>query len=318
MKNNSGVLVFVQVCSGKLMQVSMELLAKGRTLAEKKDCPLYGLLAFPDAGKYMQTLSCFGITKLYTMEREHAVLFREDIYADALVNCVQDCRPEIVLVGSTPEGKSMAASAAARLRTGLTADCTALQFDERGFLVQTRPAYGGKRMADIITPSCVPQMVTVRQGILNEPERSVFHTPEIRKISVKTVSGIQISSEHPSDRGSELAHAKIILAVGAGVQKREDLETFYNYAQKMNARLASSRALVEKGWMPARTQIGLSGSAVSPQLLICCGISGSVQFLAGIRNAKKVIAINTDENAPIFKEADAYIVGDMYKIFEKY
>ena len=317
MRGYKGILVYVQVCGKKISDVSEELLAAGRRLADERHCPLYLLLAGYRMDGMIDRVSGYGAARVYLMDGEPVQNFRETVYGEILVECIRDCMPEIVLIGSTPEGKSTAAYAAAKLKTGLTADCTGLTLNEEGLLVQTRPAYGGRLMADILTKTARPQMVTVRRGVLNNPCPACGQKPEIKKLSGVEIQGLQIVSEYPCI-SDPLLDAEIILAVGAGVRKREDISLFQSYAEKMHAQLASSRALVERGWMPPQSQIGLSGQAVAPKLLICCGISGSVQFCAGIRGAKKIIAVNTDRSAPVFREADFYIIGDMYKIFEKY
>ena len=317
MRESRGILVYVQVREKEIAEVSWEMLEIGKSLADAKNGPLYVCLAGNCAENELNRLFWYGIRTLYTGKDDISQGFCEEEHGLMLTECIWKCCPEVVLTGSTPEGKSTAAFAAANLRTGLTADCTALSWNKDGLLLQTRPAYGGKIMADILTKTARPQMVTVRQGAVQEHCKKKYQKPKMVYLNRPVCRHIQILSEKKQVLKEELRSAETILAIGAGIREKSDIKNFYNYAEKIGAYLAASRALTEKGWMPAHRQIGLSGSAVFADLLICCGISGSVQFCAGIQNVKKIIAVNTDKKAPIFKMADVCITGDMYEVMEK-
>jgi electron transfer flavoprotein alpha subunit len=224
-------------------------------------------------------------------------------------------KPSIVLIGGTIEGRTIAPRLAVEYRSGLTADCTKLDIDEAGHLIQTRPAFGGNIMASIITETARPQFATVRQGIYEKPAR--LETAEVPvEFFDFSVTGrkIKLLGTEKIINKNNLTDQKVLVVAGNGVKRKEDLEMLRDLADLLGGRLASSRALVEKGWMTPGDQIGLSGSAVCPKCMITCGVSGSVQFMAGMKTTPNIIAINTDANAAIFDIAHYPICADLYEI----
>jgi electron transfer flavoprotein alpha subunit len=232
--------------------------------------------------------------------------------APALLHCVGELRPEILLLGATPEGRSLAPLAAVSLETGITADCTALALNAGGLLVQTRPAFGGGLMAEILTPQARPQMATLRYGIF--PHRAAGEGGSTRLVPADPgplpPAKTQAEALTAPAAGEE---APVVLALGGGVRAREDIEFFQNLSRVLGAELMSSRSLVERGWFPQSRQIGLSGRCVAPELLITLGIAGSVQFMAGIQGARRICALNTDPAAPILRIADIPLICDLYE-----
>ncbi len=318
----SGFLVYLQAEKGCLLPVSFEMIGTALRLrdssaaGQKVSAVLVGSGVTPLAG----ALSGYGLDSVFVYDDPCFASFRADATAAAVADCVRLLKPAVLLFGATNEGRTIAPLVAVAFKTGLTADCTELFINPEGLLAQVRPAFGGNVMARIVTKHTRPQMVTVRSGVMPAaarcegpaPKISVLKAPEAARSSrIRVVSREEVSGE------KGLSEAKIILAVGSGVAKKEDLDFFRDCAEKMGASFASSRALVEKGWMPLCAQIGLSGTAVAPELLIACGISGSVQFRAGIGGAKRIIAINSDENAPIFLAAHKYAVGNMYELLPR-
>lgn len=314
----SGFLVYLQAEKGRLLPVSFEMIGtalrlRGGSAGQKVSAVLIGSGVTPLA----EALSGYGLDSVFVYDDPCFASFRADAYAAAVADCVRLMKPAALLFGATNEGRTIAPLVAVAFKTGLTADCTELFINSDGLLAQVRPAFGGNVMARIVTKNTRPQMVTVRSGVMPVAVRSEGPAPKAVALHApKSARSSRIRVVNREEAAGEkgLSEAKIILAVGNGVAKKEDLDFFRDCAEKMGASLASSRALVEKGWMPLCAQIGLSGTAVAPELLIACGISGSVQFRAGIGGAKRIIAINSDKNAPIFLAAHKYAVGNMYEL----
>lgn len=313
----SGILVYLQTDEdGRLLPVAYELASKASELAAQNGEEVCGLIA---ASGMRETYSQIpGIGKLFAALGAQYSQFSYRIFSETVIRCILRCRPSAVLFGATPEGRSIAPAAAVYFRTGLTADCTELRMDEDGNLIQIRPAFGGNVMAEIITPSARPQMATVRPGVMagNHPvtrERypvEILENPPCERTMCRTVE------RTPSGKG-RMADAEFIVAVGGGIADRNDIDRVRRWAEKNGAAFGCSRKLVERGWMPGERQIGLSGSSVAPKLLITFGVSGSVQFLAGIRRAEYVVAVDCCEDAPIFDRANRGILGDLYDILSE-
>ena len=220
-------------------------------------------------------------------------------------------KSDVVLVPATPEGRTLSSQIAAMLKTGVTADCTELKFDEDGLLVQTRPAFSGNIMASIITREKRPQIASLRFS--SDIQKSEKQTELIFEKSQDTSTPYE-ASWLDTALNDENKHSDIIIAVGGGLNEKDDIEKFRILSEKLGAELYSSRILVDRGWMQRKNQIGLSGNSVSPKTLITFGISGSLQFRAGLENIEKLISINTDPDAPIMKIADVPIVCDLYEV----
>ena len=228
--------------------------------------------------------------------------------------------PAVLLAGGTPIGRTLAPRLAARFRTGLTADCTVLDIKENTDHEQLRHAFGGNLMAHINTPNHRPQFATVRYKIFALPEPVENPSGVIEHCSVepsKLVSDIRVVAVEPKSPEVGIEETEVIVAVGRGVKKQVELDLFRRLAAMRIGQLAGTRCLVENGWLDHRCQFGLSGRTVSPKLILCCGISGSVQFVAGMKGAEKLIAVNTDPAAPIFNVAHIGIVGDLYEVLPR-
>ena len=258
----------------------------------------------------------YGTDEVFLYEDQELSYFRAEPYTAMLEDFIRAIKPSVVLVGGTITGRSLAPRAAARFHTGLTADCTVLDITESTDLDQIRPAYGGNIMAHIRTPRHRPQFATVRYKIFPIPPKCTPNGKVTRRALSKDAlaTAIEILSVTPKAQESGIEDAEVIVAGGRGLKKPEDLAMLQELAGLLNGRVASSRALVEAGWTDPRQQIGLSGRTVKPKLLIACGISGAIQFVAGMSGAEQIIAINTDPKAPIFKVAHVAITGDLYEI----
>lgn len=296
---------------GELLSVSLELTGLARRLADEKGCGVTALLGGGTQDDAAQLIAA-GADRVICGNQVALTQQLEEPYTDWICRLVAEHKPEILLFGATPFGRSLAPCVAARLGTGLTADCSVLDIDpETGLLRQTRPAFGGNLMATIVTPHHRPQMATVRPGVMPMP------TPdETRQGEIVTDSGavepglVQLLEEIRGAGGSQLQKAEIIVSVGRGIGQRKNMKLAQELAEKLGGVMGVSRPLVEMGWATQAQQIGQTGTAVSPKLLIACGISGAIQHLAGIAGAEKVIAVNTDPDAPIFGAADYKVVAD--------
>ena len=220
-------------------------------------------------------------------------------------------------MGATNVGRSLAPRVAARFRTGLTADCTILEMKENTDLVQIRPAFGGNIMAQIVTENNRPQFCTVRYKIFSAPERSEEAKGEIVNMKLEEkrfASAIEVLEIIKKEKGFDISEADVIVAVGRGVKSEKDLPMVQEFADAIGAKMACTRPNIENGWFDPRLQIGLSGRTVKPKLIIAVGVSGSVQFAAGMQNSEYIVAINNDKNASIFNIAHCGIVGDLYEV----
>jgi len=294
-----------------LLDVALELTGLARRLADERGTQVVALLSSEKKDEAARLIAA-GADRVICSAQPALQQRLEEPYTDWVVALARERRPEILLFGATPFGRSLAPRVAARLQTGLTADCSVLDIDpETGLLRQTRPAFGGNLMATIITPNRRPQMATVRPGVMALPLPDSTRRGVVERDSTAVQAGlVQLLEETQGNGGSQLQKAKIIVSAGRGIGARKNLKLVYALAEKLGGTVGASRALVEMGWARQDQQIGQTGTAVSPDLLIACGISGAIQHLAGIAGAGKVIAINTDPQAPIFGAADYKVVAD--------
>ena len=312
-----GIAVVAEVEDGSIHPVTLELIGKAKELAAKVSEPVFCLLIGTDISGKAKMLLEYGADEVFVYDQPELRHFRIEPYTAVLEDFIRNNKPSAVLVGGTPAGRSLAPRAAARFRTGLTADCTKLDISGESDLDQIRPAYGGNIMAHINTPRHRPQFATVRYKIFSIPPRNPNASGRIHECELtpeKLVSAIEITDVQPKAQEKGIEEAEVLVVAGRGVRKVEDLALLQELADLLGGKLASTRALVEAGWIDARRQIGLSGRTVKPKLIITCGVSGAIQFVAGMNGAEKIIAINTDSAAPIFQVAHIGITGDLYKI----
>ena len=312
-----GIAVVAEIEDGNIHPVTFELVGKAKELAAKVGYPVYCLIAGNGISGKAELLLEYGADEVFVYDQPELEHFRIEPYAAVLEDFINKVKPSSVLVGGTPAGRSLAPRVAARFRTGLTADCTKLDISENSDLDQIRPAYGGNIMAHINTPRHRPQFATVRYKIFSIPRREANPAGKIHNCSVdstKLLSDITVKELRAKSREKGIEEAEVLVVAGRGVKKVEDIAMLRELADLLGGKLASTRALVEAGWVEPRCQIGLSGRTVKPKLIITCGVSGAIQFVAGMNSSEKIIAINTDENAPIFNVAHIGIRGDLYKI----
>lgn len=313
-----GVLVFGEQRYGKITPVVYELIGKGRELADKLGEKLSCVVLGENMGGQAEELISYGVDKVYLYDDPALGIFRDDPYVDLIVDLVRKVKPNIFLIGATFIGRSIAPRIASQLKTGLTADCTGLEIDsESRLLLQTRPAFGGNIMATIICRNHRPQMATVRYKIMKRAEKVPGHKGEVINMMFnreKIRDRVKVKGFFKEEVGVSITDAEIIVSGGRGLGGPEGFKLLKELADLLGGAVGASRTAVDEGWISYAHQVGLSGKTVRPRLYIACGISGSVQHLAGMGGSDIIVAINKDPSAPIFKVADIGLVGDLYEV----
>jgi electron transfer flavoprotein alpha subunit len=314
-----GVWVFIEQSHGEIKGVAHELLGEGRKLADELGEELAGVLIGNGVEAQAKDVFASGADKVYLVEGPEYDHYNTEAYTVAFVDLIQKYKPSAILVGATNDGRDLGPRVAARVRTGLCADCTNLSIDaETKLVLWTRPAFGGNIMADILCPEHRPQMGTVRPKVFKKPTPDFSRTGEIVKVASKVkesdlkVKLLEILAVCASN--CKLEEADIIVSGGRGLGKPENFAAVEALAEAMGGAVGASRAAVDAGWKPALHQVGQTGKTVGPKIYIACGISGAIQHLAGMSSSDTIIAINKDADAPIFKVADYGIVGDVMEV----
>ena len=312
-----GVWVFAEQRSGVVASVSYELLGVGRKLADELSVELAAVL-FGASEEEAEELIRWGADKVYFCGDQIFSRFNDEPYAQLLSSLITTHKPEIVLAGATPIGRSFIPRVAAKLGTGLTADCTSLSIDkETRNLLQVRPAFGGNIMATILCPHTRPQMATVRPRVMKRGEYNKSKKGEILHIETGNIScrtKVIDSIREATDIAVNLQEANIIVAGGRGMGGAKNFELLKELAELFGGVVGASRAAVDEGWISYRHQIGQTGKTVCPKIYFACGISGAVQHLVGMQSSDIIVAINKNPEAPIFNVATYGIVGDVHEI----
>ena len=316
----SGIWAFAEQRNGKISSVVTELLGAGRDLAETTGEKVTAVLLGHDMEPAARDLIHYGADEVIYVDDPVLAQFNDGPYSSVLSDLIEERRPSIVLAGATFMGRSFIPMVASRVRTGLTADCTALAIDpETGDLLQTRPAFGGNIMATIICPRHRPQMATVRHKVLPAAPKDPHHKGEVHIIKGVDEAKIDIRTrvvevvEEVMDTVN-LAEADIIVSGGRGLGGPEGFKVIEELALLLDGAIGASRSVVDSGWIPYSHQVGQTGKTVQPKLYIACGISGAVQHLAGMQASEVIVAINKDADAPIFDVATYGLVGDVFTI----
>jgi len=307
-----GIWVFAEQRYGKLKPVSLELLGKARELAARLNAKVTSVLFGHGIEFLARDLIAYGADQVLMMDEKWLGDFNDRIYGELMTDLIKEHKPEIVLVGATSKGRSLAPYISLSLQTGLTADCTGLSIDDEGLLVQTRPAFGGNLMAEIVCPHNRPQMATVRPKVFKPMDPDYEKRGQITRIQKEPIEGlVKLIRNIDNAEGQSLTDAEIIVSVGRGIGSAANIRLAGELADALGGVLASSRPLVDMGWMPYSRQVGQTGKTVAPRIYIACGISGAIQHLAGLADIDTIIAINQDPEAPIFKVANYGIVADV-------
>lgn len=314
------VWVFIESFEDQPKSVGLELLGQGRRLADELGQKLVAVALGRDTTELARASALYGADQVITVDGEEYAGYSADAYGYAFLKLVDKYKPNVILIGATVNGRDLGSKLAVSLRTGLTADCTALRVDEETKnIVWERPAFGGNLYAQILCATTRPQMGTCRPGAFkmpperpeNHPEciRESIHVPQdsLRTRVLEFVKAAK-SGEIP------LGQAQVIVSGGRGMKNAENFALLRELADALGGTVGCSRAAVDAGWMPQSRQVGQTGTTVSPRLYIACGISGAIQHIAGMSESDTIVAINKDENAPIFEVADYCIVGDLFEV----
>jgi len=316
---------------GKVADVSLELLSKGRKLAEQLNVKLEAVLLGNNLAAAKEQLAWFGIYKLHCADDSRLFPYRTLPHAKIVQSVFEKEKPEIALFGASSVGRDLAPRVASALKCGLTADCTSLEIGDheekkagktyKNLLYQIRPAFGGNIIATIINPETRPQMATVREGVMKLEPLTTANTPEIQQIDLSILTPIeevvQIIDRHIEPPKVNLKGSQIIVAGGYGMGSKENFESLHKLAEVLGGEVAATRAAVDAGFCGHERQVGQTGVTVRPKLYIACGISGSVQHRAGMDQSAKIISINSDADAPVNAIADYTVVGDVMQIIPK-
>ncbi|WP_077841180.1 electron transfer flavoprotein subunit alpha/FixB family protein, partial [Clostridium beijerinckii] len=313
-----GVWVFAEQREGELQKVSLELLGEGRRIADELGVNLTALLLGSNIEGLAKTLAEHGADEVLVADDKNLEHYTTDAYTKVICDLANERKPGILFVGATFIGRDLGPRIAARLSTGLTADCTSIDVDvTNGDLLATRPAFGGNLMATIACPEHRPQMATVRPGVFakitTDPSKCKIEKVDVKladsDVRTKVLETIKAKKDIV-----DIAEADFIVSGGRGVGNKENFQLLKELAEALGGTVAGSRAAVEKGWIDGAYQVGQTGKTVRPQIYIACGISGAIQHVAGMQDSDLIIAVNKDDSAPIMKIADYAIVGDLTKV----
>ena len=323
-----GVFIYAQQVDNKIDAIALELLGKANDLAADLGTDVTAVLIGSDVKGLVDELAEYGADKVIVVDDPELKEYRTEPYTHALASVINEYKPDILLVGATAIGRDLGPRVSARVATGLTADCTVLEIGEfkargdkeprQGQLLMTRPAFGGNTIATIACPDNRPQMATVRPGVMqkiapiagakaNVVEFNPGFTPNNRYVEILNVVKAVKST-------ANIMEAKILVSGGRGVGSKENFKLLEDLAEVLGGTVSCSRAVVENGWLPVDLQVGQTGKTVRPQIYFAIGISGAIQHVAGMEDSDLIIAINKDEDAPIFDVADYGLVGDLNKI----
>ncbi len=313
-----GVWVFAEQHKGGISSVALELLGEGRKLADKRQAKLSAIFIGHGIKEKAKDLIAYGADVVYLADDPALKDFNDDSYSAVLTTLATLHKPEIILAGATAIGRSFIPKVAARLYTGLTADCTVLDIDpETGNLHQTRPAFGGNIMATIVSPNHRPQMATVRHKVMKPAPRDDARTGDIIEVKFTQAADIRtrvIKTVEEMGETVNICEANIIVAGGRGMGGVKNFHLLEELAKVLGGAVAATRGAVDEGWIPYSHQVGQTGKTVCPKLYIACGISGAIQHVAGMQSSDVIVAINKDPDAPIFSVATYGIVGDVLEV----
>lgn len=332
MADKNNLIVYLEIEDGKVADVSLELLTKGRQLADRLGVDLEALAVGADLATIGEQVFPYGVDRLYKVEDKRLSPYTSNPHASVLINLFKEIKPQICLMGATCVGRDLGPRVSSALHSGLTADCTALEIGDhkdpktgteyKDLLYQIRPAFGGNIVATIVNPECRPQMATVREGVMKKEVVDPNHKGEEVKLDpAKYVADtdfvIDIIDRQLEKSKVNLTAAPIIVAGGYGVGSKENFQLLHELADVLGAEVGASRAAVDAGFTDHDRQIGQTGVTVRPKLYIACGISGQIQHIAGMQDSAIIISVNNDPEAPINNIADYVITGNLEEVLPK-
>jgi electron transfer flavoprotein alpha subunit len=321
------VWIFIEQENGQIAEISLELLTKGQELAHTLGSQVWAVLCGHEIGDLAESVVHHGADHVLVVDHPELELYRTLPYTRVIADLVREREPYIFLIGASPVGRDLAPRVASAVKAGLTADCTDLQIGEytakkenivyKDLLYQIRPAFGGNVIATIVNPKTRPQMATVREGVMRRREPDLARQgsiENIRAVFQPQDFALQVLSREMREPTVRLKDAPVIVAGGAGVESESEFDLIRELANVIGGEVGASRAAVDAGYVSREHQIGQTGTTVRPRLYIAAGISGAIQHRAGMDKSNKIIAINTDPNAPIFQVAHYKIVGDLGEV----
>ena len=332
MADNNNIVVYCEYDEGHVADVSLELLTKGRVLADKLGVKLEALVIGDKLDGIENGLYPYGVDTVYKVADKRLYPYTSNPHSAVLIKLFREIKPQICLMGATCIGRDLGPRVSSCLHSGLTADCTALEIGDHkdpktgteytNLLYQIRPAFGGNIVATIVNPDCRPQMATVREGVMKKEVRD----PEYRGVAIDldpakyvddTDFVVEVIDRHIEKSKVNIKNSPIIVAGGYGVGSKENFQLLFDLAATLGAEVGASRAAVDAGYIEHERQIGQTGVTVRPKLYIACGISGQIQHIAGMQESSIIISINNDPTAPINTIADYVITGDMEEVVPK-
>jgi len=330
-RTTTEVWVYAEQHNGKLADISLELISKGRELADILSARLASVIIGSNIEHLAAETIAYGCDVVYIADDPRLKAYTVLPYARVIGNLVKEYSPNIILYGATSTGRDLAPRIASRVKAGLTADCTGFAIQDylepqskklfSNLLMQIRPAFGGNIMATIVNPEMHPQMATVREGVMRIRTPDYSRQGNIIKVDVKLEPGDSVTCVLESvkvEKSVNLKEARIIVSGGIGIGSKENFSLIHDFAKAIGGTVGASRAAVDAGFIPRDHQVGQTGTTVRPKLYIAAGISGAVQHRAGMAESNKIIAINSDPNAPIFEIAHYGIVGDLNEVIPKF
>ncbi|MDA3941030.1 MAG: electron transfer flavoprotein subunit alpha/FixB family protein [Spirochaetia bacterium] len=325
----NSVMVFIQQDDGKVADVSVELLSKARDLADQLNVTVTGALMGSGMKEAAEKLIPYGVDEIFVIDDKRLADYTPIPYTKIMIEVIKKTKPQIALYGATTTGRDLGPRVASNLKVGLTADCTSLQIgdytsrgvDYSNILYQIRPAFGGNIVATIVSPEKKPQMATVREGVMKVGIPNPDYKGEITPFTVDLVDTdfpSTVIKKVKADKLVDLKGSQIIVAGGVGVGSKANFDLILKLAHTLGGEVGASRAAVDAGFVSKEHQVGQTGTTVRPKLYVACGISGSIQHRAGMDESARIIAINTDHEAPIFQIAHYGIVGDLNDVIPKF
>lgn len=332
MADNNNLIVYCEYEDGKVADVSLELLTKGRHLADRLGVKLEALVIGDNLKDVEKQVAPYGADVVYKVEDARLYPYTSNPHAAVLINLFKEIKPQICLMGATCIGRDLGPRVSSSLHSGLTADCTSLEIGDHkdpktgkeytDLLYQIRPAFGGNIVATIVNPECRPQMATVREGVMKKEVFDSNHKAEVIDLDPKKYVSdsdfvVEIIDRHIEKSKVNIKNSPIIVAGGYGVGSKENFDLLYELANTLGAEVGASRAAVDAGYCEHERQIGQTGVTVRPKLYIACGISGQIQHIAGMQESSIIISVNNDPNAPINTIADYVITGNIEDVLPK-
>lgn len=332
MTDNNNLIVYCEFEDGKVADVSLELLTKGRQLADRLGVKLEALVIGDNLKDIEKQVAPYGADVVYKVEDKRLYPYTSNPHASVLINLFKEIKPQVCLMGATCIGRDLGPRVSSALHSGLTADCTSLEIGDHkdpktgkeytNLLYQIRPAFGGNIVATIVNPDCRPQMATVREGVMKKEVYDENHKAEVVNLDPKKYVAdedfvVEIIDRHIEKSKVNIKNSPIIVAGGYGVGSKENFDLLYKLADTLGGEVGASRAAVDAGFCEHDRQIGQTGVTVRPKLYIACGISGQIQHIAGMQESSIIISVNNDPEAPINTIADYVITGDLEEVLPK-